>query len=745
MIGRQTTGKGFGGCDRYLREKKNSREIGRSLLKSTNKKGVNREIGAIRRLKPNLEKAIFHASLSLSPGQKLNDVTWSKIGHEYMQKMGFTDNQYLIYRHSDTDKDHIHIVANRIKLDGSVTSDSFYKKKSMNVIRGIELKYGLEVVKSDHNKTITPKEYKDAEKTGIISLRVELQGTLKTLTADKPNISELIKRLQTEGVYMKFKTQKNENVSGLTYVTDKGIIKASDIGKAYTFSGLQNRKGVNYDKNRDFEEISRSTEFAKTYEASNDNRGLTRTDSDDVREHKRDGDIKHRVDDKHTGASKEIAIRQRENGENAVKIPDFLRDQDWVTGGKIIESRQEEIKLDFGDNNRRTYDNADHIRDLASLEKDYYQAREREFSSVDKLNGNNDNGERKEKNRERLPEPITRRIHNFKEDFRKQIKALNAKSFDVVLVNVRTQEHKVLKYTDKELIDQYKRLKVENAKGFNVAIRAREKNNYVVVDQIKEESLVRLKNDGLAPALVVESQGNNQAWINLKESKERFLPISDNVKKETQKALEIRYGGKQTGVNGYVGAVGFREHTQTDLKPITRLVESVQRVAKNGKKLIQNIVDKLNLQSYEKKHNSRIESIKNFIDPQLKKYNIADFYKSRFKEEFGNDRVLKDIQNADFTKKVDVFNFQERVRSNPVFTLGTSPEIIKKIELDTYFSKLKNIDLLIAKEMHRQKIDPEKILENIKTLSPSFSGKNENFSNTLENTLDISRGRGISM
>ncbi|MBD1362629.1 relaxase/mobilization nuclease domain-containing protein [Mucilaginibacter sp. ZT4R22] len=52
--------------------------------------------------------------------------------------MGFTDNQYMIFRHHDAGHPHIHLMVNRITFDGNVISDSNYVKRSEALLRKLE-------------------------------------------------------------------------------------------------------------------------------------------------------------------------------------------------------------------------------------------------------------------------------------------------------------------------------------------------------------------------------------------------------------------------------------------------------------------------------------------------------------------------------------------------------------------------------------------------------------------------------
>ena len=67
---------------------------------------------------------MLHVSLSAAPGEHLTDAQWIAIGQRYLRGMGLDYNQYLITRHDDTEHEHVHLLVNRIRFDGTVTSDS---------------------------------------------------------------------------------------------------------------------------------------------------------------------------------------------------------------------------------------------------------------------------------------------------------------------------------------------------------------------------------------------------------------------------------------------------------------------------------------------------------------------------------------------------------------------------------------------------------------------------------------------
>ena len=89
------------------------------------------------------EKTMMHISLNPHPDDRLSEGEYAQLAHEYMEKMGFAEMPYIIVKHEDIDRHHIHIVALRVRPDGSCISDrnNFYKSK--DICHELEKKYGL--------------------------------------------------------------------------------------------------------------------------------------------------------------------------------------------------------------------------------------------------------------------------------------------------------------------------------------------------------------------------------------------------------------------------------------------------------------------------------------------------------------------------------------------------------------------------------------------------------------------------
>src|SRR5665647_1982147 len=84
------------------------------------------------------KKPVIHISLNPHPDDKLAD-----IGREYMERLGYGCQPYLIFKHEDIGRDHIHIVSLRVDCEGKLIKDSFEHKRSKEITELLEQKYGL--------------------------------------------------------------------------------------------------------------------------------------------------------------------------------------------------------------------------------------------------------------------------------------------------------------------------------------------------------------------------------------------------------------------------------------------------------------------------------------------------------------------------------------------------------------------------------------------------------------------------
>ncbi len=89
------------------------------------------------------EKPILHISLNPNPKDVVSDETFNALAENYMQEIGYGDQPYVVFKHTDTERAHIHIVSVCVDEYGKRISDSFEKVRSMKVCRKLEKQFKL--------------------------------------------------------------------------------------------------------------------------------------------------------------------------------------------------------------------------------------------------------------------------------------------------------------------------------------------------------------------------------------------------------------------------------------------------------------------------------------------------------------------------------------------------------------------------------------------------------------------------
>lgn len=270
MIGKQIIGKNFTKLLNYLFSKEGASLIGSNMMGKTPQE-LAVEFRSFLHLNNRVQKPVYHAALSVPQSEALSDAQWLDIGLDYLKGMGFDQNQFAIFRHTDCEHDHIHMAASRIKLNskGTCVSDSWNYRRSEKLIEQLEEKYGLTpTVRSweKERRSPTTGECRQLARTGETSIREQLQTVLDQATIDQPEMTVLVDRLTQQGISVRIKPTPTKEL-GISYKLGDVAFSGTHLGKAYTFNGLQKYRGVSYYSNLDPEEVE---ELFSGYDNSQD-------------------------------------------------------------------------------------------------------------------------------------------------------------------------------------------------------------------------------------------------------------------------------------------------------------------------------------------------------------------------------------------------------------------------------------------------------------------------------------------
>ena len=195
------------------------------------------------------KKTVFHCSLNPHPDEKLSDERLTQIAKEYMEALGYGNQPYIVFKHNDIAREHIHIVSLRIDGEGKKINDKFEKRRSKQVTDTLERKYDL-----IPSSKVADKAVEETPKIDITrgNIKEQVASVVRTVlkhyrfcSLGELNAILSAYNLAVEEVKTEFRGKKYD---GLVYVPtdDKGNkagtpIHASDIGRGVGYTAVQNR------------------------------------------------------------------------------------------------------------------------------------------------------------------------------------------------------------------------------------------------------------------------------------------------------------------------------------------------------------------------------------------------------------------------------------------------------------------------------------------------------------------------
>ena len=195
------------------------------------------------------KKTVFHCSLNPHPDEKLSDETLTQIAKEYMEALGYGKQPYIVFKHSDIAREHIHIVSLRVDSKGRKINDKFEKRRSKQITDALERKFGL-----IPSSKVTDKAMKETPKIDTTQRNIKEQvASILRMVMEHYRFCSLGElnailgkyNLAVEEVKTEFRGKKYD---GLVYVPtdDQGDkvstpINASDIGRGVGYTAIQNR------------------------------------------------------------------------------------------------------------------------------------------------------------------------------------------------------------------------------------------------------------------------------------------------------------------------------------------------------------------------------------------------------------------------------------------------------------------------------------------------------------------------
>ena len=135
------------------------------------------------------KKPVLHISLNPHPDDRLTEQQYEILAREYLDKLGFGEQPYIIYKHMDIDRHHIHIVTVNVNEQGKRLNQDFLFRRSKKITTELEEKYNLHKAQREKISPDTPIR------------KIDPSGDIKRQVANTVKMVGMRYKFQTIGEY----------------------------------------------------------------------------------------------------------------------------------------------------------------------------------------------------------------------------------------------------------------------------------------------------------------------------------------------------------------------------------------------------------------------------------------------------------------------------------------------------------------------------------------------------------------
>lgn len=264
MIGsRPALGTGFGGLQQYLLHGRKGATPHRAVWTSTrNLPGEDPEKAArIMRATANrslrVEKPVYHLSVSLAPGERLDRPQLEQVADRLLRDLGLHEHQVLIAEHADGAQQHIHLMVNRVQPDTArAWKASHDYARIERSLRAQEQELGLRIVPGRHAPVPGHERFKGTRlSTGPFPGQVrELAGES---FREASTWQELHASLSRYGLTL----QPSRSGRGLVVTDGRQYVAASKVARGASHPRLESRLGRYEPASPDLEKLQRISQM----------------------------------------------------------------------------------------------------------------------------------------------------------------------------------------------------------------------------------------------------------------------------------------------------------------------------------------------------------------------------------------------------------------------------------------------------------------------------------------------------
>ena len=246
--------------------------IGGNML-SDSALGLISEFNATEKLRPDVQKPVWHNSLRLPASESLTTEQWVTFADDYMARMGFSDTHLRCYvLHDDAAGQHIHIIASRIDLAaGKLYLGRNENLISTRIISELEITHNLTVTKTGPSlskaqpkrKRLSRNEQKMQERQGSPVPKERVRSAVDTALSEADDVRKFVSLLAKKGISALPNIASNGRMNGFSFEYAGIAFKASQLGKGYGWKNLQEKLSYQPERDNDYLLALKSNAFSE--------------------------------------------------------------------------------------------------------------------------------------------------------------------------------------------------------------------------------------------------------------------------------------------------------------------------------------------------------------------------------------------------------------------------------------------------------------------------------------------------
>lgn len=491
-------GAGFRGVVAYCLTGED-REIGHGkilggTMAATTIDGLAMEFKAIAAQRPDILRPVWHSSLRMPSGEDVSDDTWRAITDDYFEAMGIDKKnaQILVVKH---DQEHVHIVLNRVLLDGTVFLGQNENLRNTRVIQQLEKTHGLTITKGPNldadgkiimpgDRAITKNELEKAVRTESAPARERLQSIVSAAMSGRPTVTQLIERIEAAGASVLPNIASTGRMNGFAFSIDGASFSGSKLGDKYKWSQL-------------IQEID--------YDEARDNQALAA---------RRDAAFSNRADDGTAGPA-----GRGDGPDQRASSSDRTVDAAACAGAPAATLDASEHRKARADDRIGATSRSEQEADAAGIPVHSTSDRKADSNGIARI----------DRAIQQAAQPAIAKDLNAKiAAWRQQSSALDAQKYRVSLIdriqlNGKDRSHRFGQtsgekeeqfYSAAEIEAHITKLRALNSRGFDVYVTPFHPDfHYLLIDDVREKSLEKVKVLGYAPALIQQTSSDNHQII----------------------------------------------------------------------------------------------------------------------------------------------------------------------------------------------------------------------------------------